>query len=64
MAGYLIYGVLLKEIGHHYNVSPMIGAGLAGFGNQLLTTLIVTCKPQRLKSDENPFLILYCNRRS
>jgi hypothetical protein len=44
IAGFLTFGIRMQEIGQSYSISPIIGIGMAGFGNQLITTLLVTCK--------------------
>lgn len=51
IAGLVIFTVQISNLeGKPYNVSPIIGAGIAAFGNQIVTTVLVTyaidCHPK------------------
>lgn len=41
ICGLVVYCVQLEKI-HTYNVTPIVGIAIAGFGNQLITTVLVT----------------------
>jgi hypothetical protein len=46
--GFIIFGVQLQNTPRlHWNVTPLIGVGIAAFGNQVITTSLVTCKKSR-----------------
>jgi multidrug resistance protein len=45
IVGLLVFGIQLqnaKEL--HWNATPIVGVGIASFGNQIITTVLVTCK--------------------
>lgn len=42
--GQIVFLIQLNNIGKHYNVTPTLGVGIAAFGNQVVTTVLVTCK--------------------
>src|SRR5271155_1708606 len=42
--GFVIFGVQVQNIGKVYNVSPIVGVGIAAFGHQIITTSLVTCE--------------------
>ena len=45
IVGFIIFGVQLQNTPKlHWNVTPLIGVGFAAFGNQVITTALVTCK--------------------
>lgn len=48
IVGLIVFGAQMRNIGSHYNVTPMIGVGMTGFGNQLVTTVLVTCRFHRI----------------
>lgn len=39
--GILVFRVQVQNLSH-YNVTPIVGIGIAAFGNQIITTVIVT----------------------
>ena len=43
LVGEIVFLVQLGKIGMRYNVSPVIGVAIAAFGNQVVTTVLVTC---------------------
>ena len=44
IVGQVVFFIQLNDIRKHYNVTPIIGVGIASFGNQVVTTVLVTCK--------------------
>ncbi|KAK9454012.1 MFS transporter [Dipodascopsis uninucleata] len=41
IVGVIVFGVQIQRL-NHYNVTPLIGSGIAAFGNQIITTVLVT----------------------
>ena len=45
MIGLIVFGVQLQNATPmQWNVTPIVGAGIAAFGNQIVTTVLITCK--------------------
>jgi hypothetical protein len=45
IAGLVLFGVQLQLAPQgQWNVSPTIGVGISAFGNQIITTVLVTCE--------------------
>ena len=45
IVGLIVFGVQLQNATPmQWNVTPIVGAGIAAFGNQIVTTVLVTCK--------------------
>jgi hypothetical protein len=46
IAGVVIFFVTLAEAKPlHWIITPIVGIAVAGFGTQIITTIVVTCKP-------------------
>ena len=44
MVGLIVFGVQLQNATPmQWNVTPILGAGISAFGNQVVTTVLVTC---------------------
>jgi len=63
IAGLLIFTISLQmaTVGH-WTVTPLIGVAIAGFGNQIITTILVTCELATLPSGRSFFLHTPLNR--
>ena len=45
IVGFVVFCVQMKKaVPMHWNITPLIGIGIMGFGNQVVTTVLVTCK--------------------
>ena len=43
--GLLIFTIQLHNAKDgHWNITPLVGIALAGFGNQVITTILITCE--------------------
>ena len=48
IAGVVIFCVTLAEAKPlHWIITPIVGIAVAGFGTQIITTIVVTCKPHK-----------------
>lgn len=46
IVGLIVFGVMLQEEPEHWSVVPLVGIAIATFGNQVITSVLVTCKSQ------------------
>lgn len=54
IVGLIVFGVRIQQASSTWNVTPLIGVGIAAFGNQVITTVLVTyavdCNPEHSAS--------------
>ena len=47
IVGVVIFCVTLAEAKPlHWIITPIVGIAIAGFGTQIITTIVITCKPR------------------
>lgn len=45
IVGFLVFTIQLQNA-TKWNITPLIGLAFAAFGNQIITTILITCKQQ------------------